>query len=94
TRSIIIAAIHKKTKIGCEQLVQEAISTCSIPAISKTTSYLHELISAAHKVIDLNQKKQIDTEAIAFNSYTKKVSVYSIEDKIIKEIYKFPYSMQ
>ncbi|CAG8437974.1 1023_t:CDS:2 [Scutellospora calospora] len=136
TRSIMIAAIHKKTKIGCEQLVQEAISTCLIPAVSKyiqrnymknthqwafwarnysplllqvtstnalesfhselkrTTSHLHGLISAAHKVIDLNQKKQIDAKAVPFNFRTKKVSVYGIEDEIIKEIYKFLYPMQ
>ena len=27
------AAMHKRTRIGCEQLVQDAINGCSIPAI-------------------------------------------------------------
>jgi hypothetical protein len=27
------AAIHKRTKVGCENLVQEAISNCAVPAI-------------------------------------------------------------
>ena len=29
----MIAAMHKRTKIGCEQLVQGAINKCPIPAI-------------------------------------------------------------
>ncbi len=33
TRNIMNAAMHKKTRIGCEQLVQDAINNCSIPAI-------------------------------------------------------------
>lgn len=32
-RDIIIAAMHKRTKIGCEGLVQDAIDHCSVPAI-------------------------------------------------------------
>ncbi|CAG8838372.1 13424_t:CDS:1, partial [Gigaspora margarita] len=52
------------------------------------------LISASHKIIAFNRKKQIDAESAAFNFHTKKVLVYSIEGKIIKEVYKFPYPMQ
>ncbi|CAG8608209.1 4969_t:CDS:2, partial [Scutellospora calospora] len=62
--------------------------------LKRTTSHLNELISVAHKVIDLDQKKQIDAEDVAFNFHMKKISVYSIEDEIIKEIHKFPYPMQ
>jgi len=29
----MIAVMHKRTKIGCEQLVQNAINKCPIPAI-------------------------------------------------------------
>ena len=32
-RDIMIAAMHKRTKIGCEKLIQNAIDTCPIPAI-------------------------------------------------------------
>ena len=32
-RETMILAMHKKTKIGCEQLIQEAIRLCSVPAI-------------------------------------------------------------
>lgn len=33
TRNLMNAAMHKRTRIGCEQLVQDAINGCSIPAI-------------------------------------------------------------
>src|SRR6266498_3118253 len=33
TRDIMIAAMHKRTKIGCERLVQDAINNCTISAI-------------------------------------------------------------
>jgi len=29
----MIAAMHKRTKIGCEGLVQDAINQCSVPSI-------------------------------------------------------------
>ncbi|CAG8640233.1 11720_t:CDS:2, partial [Scutellospora calospora] len=52
------------------------------------------LISVVHKVIDLDQKKQINADNVAFNFHIKKVSVYGIKDEIIKEIYKFLYPIQ
>jgi len=33
TRDVMIAAMHKRTKIGCESLVRDAINCCSVPAI-------------------------------------------------------------
>jgi len=33
TRNIMIAAMHKRTKIGCENLIQNAINNCTVPAI-------------------------------------------------------------
>uniref|UniRef100_U9TK48 MULE transposase domain-containing protein n=1 Tax=Rhizophagus irregularis (strain DAOM 181602 / DAOM 197198 / MUCL 43194) TaxID=747089 RepID=U9TK48_RHIID len=33
TRDIMIAAMHKRTKIGCESLVQDAINSCPVPSI-------------------------------------------------------------
>ena len=33
TRDLMTAAMHKRTKIGCESLVQDAINRCSVPAI-------------------------------------------------------------
>ncbi|EXX71680.1 hypothetical protein RirG_076300 [Rhizophagus irregularis DAOM 197198w] len=33
TRDTMIAAMHKRTKIGCENLVQDAINHCSVPYI-------------------------------------------------------------
>src|SRR5205085_6887727 len=30
---IMIAAMHKRTKIGCESLVQDAIDKCTVPSI-------------------------------------------------------------
>ena len=51
---------------------------------------MHGLIGAAHKVVALNLKKKIDAEAVAFDFCSKKVSVYGIDNKIIKEICKLP----
>ncbi|RHZ57016.1 hypothetical protein Glove_395g59 [Diversispora epigaea] len=33
TRKIIIGAMHKRTKIGCEQFIQNAIQQCSVSAV-------------------------------------------------------------
>jgi MULE transposase domain len=33
TRDTMVAAMHKRTKIGCEGLVQDAINRCSVPTI-------------------------------------------------------------
>ncbi|RHZ74083.1 hypothetical protein Glove_227g182 [Diversispora epigaea] len=33
TRNIMNAAMHKRTKIGCEKLIQEAINNCTVPVI-------------------------------------------------------------
>ena len=33
TRDVMNAAMHKRTKIGCEKLVQDAINDCAVPAI-------------------------------------------------------------
>ncbi|RHZ79614.1 hypothetical protein Glove_143g4 [Diversispora epigaea] len=33
TRNIMNAAMHKRTKIGCEKLIQKAINNCTVPAI-------------------------------------------------------------
>ncbi|PKC51911.1 hypothetical protein RhiirA1_482685 [Rhizophagus irregularis] len=33
TRDTMITAMHKRTKIGCENLVQDAINHCSVPYI-------------------------------------------------------------
>ncbi|EXX56976.1 hypothetical protein RirG_211430 [Rhizophagus irregularis DAOM 197198w] len=32
-RDVMIAAMHKRTKIGCEKLIQEAINNCPVPTI-------------------------------------------------------------
>ncbi|GET03357.1 hypothetical protein GLOIN_2v1775727 [Rhizophagus clarus] len=32
-RDIMIAAMHKRTKIGCESLIQDAINHCSVPSV-------------------------------------------------------------
>ena len=33
TRDVMVAAMYKRTKIGCEQLVQDAVENCTVPAI-------------------------------------------------------------
>ena len=34
TRNIMIAAMHKRIKIGCENLIQDAINNCTIPKVA------------------------------------------------------------
>jgi len=33
TRDTMIAVMHKRTKIGCESLIQDAINHCPVPSI-------------------------------------------------------------
>ena len=33
TRDVMVAAMHKRTRIGCESLIQDAINCCPVPAI-------------------------------------------------------------
>jgi hypothetical protein len=33
TRDMMILAMHKRTKIGCEMLIQQAIDNCPVPTI-------------------------------------------------------------
>jgi hypothetical protein len=33
TRDVMNAAMHKRTKIGCEKLVQDAVNDCAVPAV-------------------------------------------------------------
>ena len=58
-------------------------------------SFVHLFhLGAVHNIVDLNCKKWSDSERAAFNFHTKKISVYGIEDNIIKEIHKFPFPFQ
>ncbi|PKK39102.1 hypothetical protein RhiirC2_805484 [Rhizophagus irregularis] len=33
TRDVMVAAMHKRTKIGCEKLIQEAIDNCTVSSV-------------------------------------------------------------
>jgi hypothetical protein len=33
TCDVMVAAMHKRTKIGCEKLIQEAIDNCTVSSI-------------------------------------------------------------
>ena len=35
TRETMVLAMHKRTRIGCEQLLQDAVNTCPVSTISK-----------------------------------------------------------
>ncbi|RHZ83977.1 hypothetical protein Glove_86g243 [Diversispora epigaea] len=77
TRNIMNAAMHKRTKIGCEKLIQEAINNCAV-----------------HNIVDIDCKKRTDSERAAFDFRIKKVSAYGVDNDIIGEIHKFPFSIQ
>ncbi|CAB4483520.1 unnamed protein product [Rhizophagus irregularis] len=133
THDVMVAAMHKRTKIGCEKLIQEAIDNCTVSSIQnyikrnymknterwalwarqhsplllqvtftnplesyhseiKTlTSSKHGLIGAVQNIINVDLKKRSDSEKVAFDFRTKKISTYGVEDDIIEEIHKFPF---
>ena len=47
-----------------------------------------------HNIVDVDCKKQSDSERDVFNFHIKKVSVYDIDDNIIEEIHKFFFLLQ
>ncbi|RHZ74345.1 hypothetical protein Glove_226g32 [Diversispora epigaea] len=132
----MIQAMYKRTKIGCEVLIQQAIDECPISTIKlyisryykknnqrwalwarqhsplllqvtstnslesyhselkRTTSSHYGLIGACHKVVALDQKQRTDSEYVAFEFRTKKISVMGLDDEILNEFHKFPYPIQ
>ncbi|PKC54327.1 hypothetical protein RhiirA1_477528 [Rhizophagus irregularis] len=96
-----MAAGEQETKIGCESLVQDTINSCPVPSIQitstnsleffhselkKTTSSSHGLISAAHKVVNV--------ESASFDFRIKKISAYGVDVDILEKIQKFPFPFQ
>ncbi|RHZ47925.1 hypothetical protein Glove_564g10 [Diversispora epigaea] len=62
--------------------------------LKRTTSSQHGLIGACHKVVILDQKKCTDSEYVAFEFCTKKISVIGMDDEIFNELHKFPFPIQ
>ncbi|CAG8657282.1 10345_t:CDS:2 [Rhizophagus irregularis] len=133
TQDTMIVVMHKRTKIGCENLVQDAINHCSVPYIQnyikrnytkntekwglwarqhsplllqvtstnslesfhselkKITSSLH---GAVHNIVNIDYKKRSEAEIASFNFRIKKISAYGVDDDILEEIKKFPFSFQ
>jgi len=52
------------------------------------------LLGAAHKIVIVDRKKLADSERVAFDFHTKKISADGIDDEILKEIHKFPFPLQ
>jgi hypothetical protein len=52
------------------------------------------ILGAAHNIVALDCKKRSDSEKAAFDFRTKSISVFGIEEGILKEIQKFPYPLQ
>ena len=53
-----------------------------------------QILGAAHNIVTLDCKKRSDSEKVAFNFRTKKISAFGISEDILKEIQKFPYPFQ
>ena len=51
-------------------------------------------LGAVKNIVDTDYKKRSDSERAAFDSRTKKISAYGVEDDIIEEIHKFPFPFQ
>ncbi|CAB4487086.1 unnamed protein product [Rhizophagus irregularis] len=132
----MLHAMHKRTRIGCESLIQEAINECANPTIKKyilrnyaknthqwalwarqhsplllqvtstntlesyhselkrTTSPKHGLIGACNNIVALDDKKRTDSECVAYEFRTKKISFIGVDDEILTEIHKFPFPVQ
>ncbi|PKY29233.1 hypothetical protein RhiirB3_445793 [Rhizophagus irregularis] len=80
----MIAVMHKRTKIGCESLIQDAINFCPVPSIQ----------SAAHKVVNVDCKKRSEAKSASFDFCIKKISAYGVDIDILEEIQKFPFLFQ
>ncbi|RIB28398.1 hypothetical protein C2G38_2028579 [Gigaspora rosea] len=52
------------------------------------------VLGLCHKVVELDKKKRSDSEYIAFEFHTKKISLFGIDSDILFEIHKFPYPIQ
>ncbi|CAB4374747.1 unnamed protein product [Rhizophagus irregularis] len=101
TRDVMNAAMHKKTKIGSEKLVQDAINDCPVPTIQNyikrnfmKNTFATSSAGAVYNTVDVDFKKISEVERAAFEFHTKKISAYSVDNDIIEEIHKFPFPLQ
>ncbi|PKK55468.1 hypothetical protein RhiirC2_802261, partial [Rhizophagus irregularis] len=62
--------------------------------LKRTTSPQHGLIGACQKIVALDKKKRADSEHVAYEFRTKKISAIGIDDEILDEIHKFPFPVQ
>ncbi|PKC57479.1 hypothetical protein RhiirA1_472440 [Rhizophagus irregularis] len=62
--------------------------------IKRLTSSKHGLVSAVQNIVNIDLKKRSDSEKVAFDFRTKKISAHGVEDDIIEEIHKFPFPLQ
>ncbi|RHZ45070.1 hypothetical protein Glove_692g37 [Diversispora epigaea] len=106
----MIQAMYKRTKIGCEVLIQQAIEECPVPTIKQYIKryYLKNtrqwalwarqhspLLLQVHVTKSLRLiKKGTDSEYVAFEFRTKKISVMGVDDEILNEFHKFPFPVQ
>jgi hypothetical protein len=51
-------------------------------------------IGACHKIVELDKKKLSDSEHVAFEFRTKRISAIGIDDEILQEVHKFPFPIQ
>ncbi|CAG8820899.1 8940_t:CDS:2, partial [Cetraspora pellucida] len=105
---IMIVAMHKRTKVGCENFVQDAISRCSVPAIKNyiKRNYMNNtqqwgLWARQHSPLLLQVTSTNPLES--FHSELKKItsslhgliaSAYGVDNDIMEEIHKFPFPFQ
>ncbi|CAG8739564.1 21055_t:CDS:2, partial [Cetraspora pellucida] len=91
-----------RLKIRCKisQLLLDLMNKCldvepqNQPTVSELVDTLYQLYGSCYKVVELDKKKHIDSEYVAFEFCTKKISVFEIDDDILFEIHKFLYPIQ
>lgn len=49
---------------------------------------------SCHKIVELDKKKCLDSENVAFEFRIKKISVFGVDSDMLSEIHKLPYPIQ
>ncbi|CAG8723825.1 9095_t:CDS:2, partial [Gigaspora rosea] len=94
TLNKMIHAMHKKTQVGCEEIVRDAINTCSqySPLLLQITST--NPLESYHSELKAKIFVQYGFIETAINFRTKRISLANTRPEIFAEIHKFPFPFQ
>ncbi|CAG8447347.1 150_t:CDS:2 [Gigaspora rosea] len=104
----MVHAMHKKTQIGCEEVVRDAVNTCphsplllQITSTNPLESFHSELkakisvqYGACQILLELDNKKMMAAKKTATEFRTKRISLTNVRPEVLNEIHKFPFPLQ